>query len=221
MEQRKSPSEGQPSVASPAPPSWMHRARPYGPERRASMLEHMARARSLPQPQAATSPAAPQPSDQSGKDILSDFLGHTLVFGIVALLFQSPIPLYLGAFLFIDGERIERAFGKIGIRFDRDTIGPDIVKGFVSLFAWFALLASLRPSAPAWLATWIAPDASWSFIAGIALALAIIEAFAAGAMRRALPWLGLEISAESLTCSTIKLVVVVAVLACLVLLGSL
>ena len=170
MAQHKSPSDGQTGIASPAPPSWMHRTAPYAPERRARMLEHMARARSLPQPQAATAPA---PSRTSGTNILADAYGYAVLFGIIALLFQSRIPLYLGAFLFLtDGERIELALGMIGIRFEPDTIGPDIIKGFASLFGWFALLASLRASVPAWLAAWMPPDTSWSFIAGIAFVFA-------------------------------------------------
>ncbi|MEY9397072.1 hypothetical protein ABIF79_003447 [Bradyrhizobium japonicum] len=127
MAQRKSPSDRQTGAASPAPLSWMHRTAPYAPERRARMLEHMARARSLPQPQAATA----TPPRTSGMDIFGDAFGYTVLFGIIALLFQSRVPLYLGAFLFLtDGERIERALGTIGIRFEPDTVGPDIIKGF-------------------------------------------------------------------------------------------
>ena len=195
----------------------MHRTTPYAPDRRAKMLEHMARARSLPQPQAAMVPAPARPS---GIDILGDAFGYMVVFGIIALLFQSRVPLYLGAFLFFtDGERIERALGTIGIRLEPDTIGPDVVKGFVSMFGWFALLASLKGSAPAWLAAWMPPAESWSFIAGIAIVLAIIEAFAALAMRRALPWFGLRVRPDSLGWTAIKLVMAVGALALLVLLG--
>ena len=213
----KSPSDRQTGAASPAPPSWMHRTAPYAPERRARMLEHMARARSLPQPQAAT--ASPR---ASGMDILGDAFGYTVLFGVIALLFQSRIPLYLGAYLFLtDGERIEHALRAVGIRFEPNTIGPDIIKGFASLFGWFALLASLKDTVPAWLVPWIPPAESWSFLAGIALALAVVEAFATRALRRALPWLGLEIGAESPAWTTIRLIIAVALLACLVLLGSL
>ncbi|MCK1743008.1 hypothetical protein IVA80_19545 [Bradyrhizobium sp. 139] len=110
-----------------------------------------------------------------------------VLFGIVALLFQSRVPLYLNAFLFFtDGARIESALANIGIRFKPDTIGPDIVKGFASLFGWLALLASLRTSVRAWLAAWMPSDTSWSSIAGIAVVFAIVEAFAALAMRHAL-----------------------------------
>jgi hypothetical protein len=219
MARQKSPSEDQPGVASPAPPPWMQRATPHAVGRRAGMLEHMARARSAPQPQAAT---AREPSCAHGRDILGDAFGYAVLFGIVALLFQSRIPLYLGAFLFFtDGARIESALGTIGIRFEPDTIGPDIIKGFASLFGWFALLASLRASVPAWLASWMPPSESWSFIAGIALALAIVEAVATLAMRHALPWFGFQIRADSPTLSTIKLVIAICVLALLALLGSL
>lgn len=213
----KSPSDRQTGAASPAPPSWMHRTAPYAPERRARMLEHMARARSLPQPQAATAP-----SRMRGMDILGDAFGYMVLFGIIALLFQSRIPLYLGAFLFLtDGERIEHALGTVGIRFEPDTVGPDIIKGFASLFGWFALLASLRGSVPAWLAAWMPPDTSWSTIAGIAVVFATVEASAGLAVRHALPWFGFQIRPESLTATTIKLLMALGLLALLVLLGSL
>lgn len=181
------------------------------------MLEHMARARSLPR---AT--AAPGASPLAGKNILADACGYAVLFGIVALLFQSRVPLYLGAFLFFtDGERIELGLAKIGIRLEAGTIGPDIIKGFASLFGWFALLASLKASVPAWLAAWLLPDASWSFIAGIALLLAIVEAFATRAMRRALPWFGFQSRPDGLACATIKLVLARGVLALLALLVQL
>jgi hypothetical protein len=213
----KSPSDRQTGAASPAPPSWMHRTAPYAPERRARMLEHMARARSLPQPQAAT--ASPR---ASGMDILGDAFGYTVLFGVIALLFQSRIPLYLGAYLFLtDGERIEHALRVVGIRFEPDTVGPDIIKGFASLFGWFALLASLQGSVPAWLAAWMPPAASWSTIAGIAVVFATVEASAGLAMRHALPWFGFQIRPDSLTATTIKLLMALGLLALLVLLGSL
>ena len=215
MAQHKSPSDDQAGIASPAPPPWIHRSAAYAPERRARMLEHMARARSLPR---AT--AAPEPSQAAGTTIVSDAFGYAVLFGMVALLFQSRVPLYLGAFLFFtDGERIELALGKIGIRLEPGTIGPDIIKGFVSLFGWFALLASLKASVPAWLAAWMLPDASWSFLAGIALLLVIVEALATRAMQHALPWFGFERRPSSLACATIKLVMAIGVLALLVLLG--
>ncbi|WP_314950842.1 hypothetical protein [Bradyrhizobium cosmicum] len=220
MAQRKSPSDGQNGIAAPAPPPWMHRKAPYAPERRARMLEHMARARSAPQPQAATATAPSRVGALA--DILRDASGYTILFGVIALLFQSRIPLYLGAFIFFtDGERIERALGTIGIRLEPETIGPDIIKGFVSLFGWFALLASLKASFPTWLAAWIPTDTSWSTIAGIAVVFATVEACAALAMRHALPWFGFRIRPDSLTATAIKLLIAVSLLALLVLLGSL
>jgi hypothetical protein len=215
MAQHKSPPDDQSGIVSPAPPPWIHRSAAYAPERRARMQEHMARARSLPRATAAS-----EPSHTAGPNILADAYGYAVLFGIVALLFQSRVPLYLGAFLFFtDGERIELALGRIGIRLEPGTIGPEIIKGFVSLFGWFALLASLRASVPAWLATWMLPDTSWSFLAGIALLFAIVEAFATRAMQHALPWFGFERRPSSLACATIKLVMAIGVLALLVLLG--
>jgi len=215
MAQHKSPPDDQSGIVSPAPPPWIHRSAAYAPERRARMLEHMARARPVPRATAAS-----EPSHTAGPNILADAYGYAVLFGIVALLFQSRVPLYLGAFLFFtDGERIELALGRIGIRLEPGTIGPEIIKGFVSLFGWFALLASLRASVPAWLATWMLPDTSWSFLAGIALLFAIVEAFATRAMQHALPWFGFERRPSGLACATIKLAMVLGVLALLVLLG--
>jgi hypothetical protein len=221
MEQRQSTSDD-PSGASSAatPPGWMHRAAPYAPDRRAKMLEHMVRARSVPRPQAAI---AKEPSRASGWDILRDAYGYAVLSAIIALLFQSRAPFYLGAFLFLtDGERVESALATIGIRFEPGAIGPQIIKGFVSLFGWFVLLASLRGSVPAWLAAWMPPaELSWSFIAGIALAFAVVEAVATFALRRALPWFGLEIWFDSLTGKMVKLVMAIGALALLVLLRPL
>jgi hypothetical protein len=215
MAQHKSPPDDQSGIVSPAPPPWIHRSAAYAPERRARMLEHMARARPVPRATAAS-----EPSHTAGPNILADAYGYAVLFGIVALLFQSRVPLYLGAFLFFtDGERIELALGRIGIRLEPGTIGPEIIKGFVSLFGWFALLASLRASVPAWLATWMLPDTSWSFLAGIALLFAIVEAFATRAMQHALPWFGFERRPSGLACATIKLAMALGVLALLVLLG--
>jgi hypothetical protein len=211
MEQRKSTPDG----PSAAPPPWIQRATPYAPGRRAKMLEHMARARSQPQTQTVT---ATTRARTSGIDILGDAFSYVVLFGAIALLFQSRIPLYLGAFLFLDdGERIELALARIGIRFEPDTVGPDIIKTFVSLFGWFALLAALRAPAPAWLAAWMPPDTSWSFIAGIALAFAIVEALATLVMRHAWPWFGFQTRPNNLTWAAIKFAMAIGVLALLVL----
>ena len=86
---------------------------------------------------------------------------------------------------------------------------------------WFALLASLQGSVPAWLAAWMPPDTSWSAIAGIAVVFATVEASAGLAMRHALPWFGFQIRPDSLTATTIKLLMALGLLALLVLLGSL
>ncbi|WP_027531002.1 hypothetical protein [Bradyrhizobium sp. WSM3983] len=213
MEQRKSTADGQPGapLATTTPPAWMRRTAPCSPDRRAKMLEHMARARSAPQPQAAK---ATGPSRMSGWDILRDAYGCAVLSAIMAFFFQSRVPFYLGAFIFLtDGRRIECALATIGIRFEPGAIGPEILKGFVSLFGWFALLVSLRDSVPGWLAAWMPPvEPSWSAIAGFALAFVIVEALATRAMRRVLPWFGLEISSNGLTWAMIRLVLVIGAL---------
>lgn len=205
------------SGAAPQPPAWMHRAAPHAPGRRARMLAHMTRARSLPQRPAAAAQPKTQPRTSSplaaGMTIFGDACGYAILFGLIALLFQSSVPLYLGTFLFLgDGTRLERALGSIGIRFVPDTIGPEIVKGSVFWFAWIALLVSMRSSVPGVLAAWMPPAASWFWIAGIALALAIFDALAALTIRRAGPWFNLSIRPDGLAWTTIKTVVLVGVL---------
>lgn len=225
MEQRNSTSESQsgiPSVTT-TPPAWIRRTAPYSPDRRAKMLEHMARARSATQTQTAQTQAAKatEPSRTSGWDIVRDAYACAVLSAVFALFFQSRLPFYFGAFIFLtDGERIESALAMIGIKFERGAIGPQIVEDFVSLFGWFALLVSLRGSVPAWLVAWMPrAEPSWSFIAGIALGFAIVEAFAARVMRCALPWFGLEIRTDSLIWKVIKLGLALGTLALLVLHG--
>jgi hypothetical protein len=230
MERPESTSEGQAGVPSMAttPPAWIQRTASYSPGRRAKMLEHIARARSAPQPQAiqplaAQIQTATTPSRMTGWDILGDAYGYAVLSAIVAFVFQSRVPFYLGAFMFLtDGERIESALATVGIRFEPGAIGPDILKGFVSLFGWFVLLVWLRDSVPPSLATWAPPpEPSWSLIAGIALAIVIVEALAIRAMRLVLPWLGLEIRWDSLTGKIIKLVLAISALVVVALLTAL
>ncbi|WP_245444480.1 hypothetical protein [Bradyrhizobium sp. Y36] len=159
-------------------------------------------------------------SAKSATDLLGDVVGHIILLGVVALIFQSRIPLYLGAFVFLtDGERIERVLAMIGIRLESETIGADIVKRSAFWFGWFALLGSLKSAVPAWLAPWMPPAESWSSLAGIGLLLAVVEAIMALGMRRALPPLGVEISPNGLIWTTIQFAMAVGALALLVLAG--
>ena len=209
------------SAMTPGLPPWLSHPRQHPSDRRAKMLEHLARARSLPQRQPDFAPAAPVLPGRSTQDILGDVVGYAIVFGILALLFQSRIPLYLGAFVVLtDAERIEGALARIGIRLEPETIGPDIVKRSAFWFGWFALLAALKGSVPDWLAPWMPPAESWPFLAGIALLLAIVEALTALAMRRAVPPLGLQISPTGLMWTTIQFIMAVGALAVLLLVGS-
>lgn len=218
MEQHKSTLDaqsGDPPTAA-MPPAWMRRTAPHSPDRRAQMLDHMARAGSVSPSEGAK---AVEPPRMSGRHILRDAYGHAVLSAIIALLLHSRVPLYLGAFIFLtDVERIESALATIGIRFEPEAIGPEIVKGFVSLFGWFALLVLLRNSVPGWLAAWMPPaEPSWSVIAVIALAFVTVDALATRAMRRTLPWPGLEIRWDSLTWNVIKLVLAIGGLALLAL----
>jgi hypothetical protein len=217
MEQRKSTSEDPSGAASATtPPAWMHRPASYLPDRRTKMLEHMARARSVPQHQAAAAP-----SRKSGKNILADLIGHVVLFGMIAIFSMSVIPLYLGAFLFLaDDERIESAFASLGIRFDPDAIGPDLIKGFASWFGWIALLASLRASTPGWLAPLLPPSQSWAFIAAVAIALSVVEGLGSLAIRRARVWFGWEIRLDGQTFTMLKFLIAIGALVLAMLFGS-
>lgn len=223
MEQSKSTTDGHAPSATTTPPAWMQRTALYSADRRAKMLEHMVRARSVPRPQAAK---ATEPSRMNGWDILRDAYGYVVLSAIIAFILQSRVPFYLVAFIFLtDGERIESALAMIGIRFEPGAIGPEIVKGFASLFGWFALLVSLRDLVPGWLAAWMPPaKPSWSLIAFIALAVVTVEALATRAMRRALSWLGsswlgLELRWDSLAWKVIKLALAIGALVLLALHG--
>lgn len=88
MEQRDTTPKGHSGAALALPP-WLHRATP----------------------QAATA----QPSTRSrlapGLAVLGDAYGYAILFGIIALLFQSHIPLYLGALVFLtDGARLPEIY---------------------------------------------------------------------------------------------------------------
>ena len=200
----------------PALPTWLRHPRQHAPDQRARMLAHMAHVQSPPERQAALTPPLPERSGKAVADILGDAFGYIVLFGVIALLFQSRVPLYLGAFLFLtDGGRIESALGHIGIRFEPGTIGPDIIKGFAFWFGWFALLASVGASVPAWLTPWLPPAESWSFLAGIAVALALAESIAVQVMRRSASWFGFEIVPDGLIWMATKLAAVIGALALL------
>jgi len=108
---------------------------------------------------------------------------------------------------------------RIGSRLEPETIGADIIKRFPFWFGWFALLGTLKTAVPSWLAPWMPPAESWSSLAGIGLLLAVIEAFAALGMRRALPALCLKIGPNGLTWTTIQFVMAAGALALLMLFG--
>lgn len=223
MAQRNSEIEGSSgaSAMTPGLPPWLAHPGQHPSDRRAKMLEHMAHARSLPPGHADSAPAAPVLSGGSATDVLGDVMSHVVLFGVLALLFQSRVPLYLGAIVFlIGGERIESALAGIGVRLEPDTIGADIVKRSAFWFGWLALLGSLKGSVPVWFAPWMPPAESWSFIAGIALLLAFVEAYTALAMRRALPPLGLKTRPNGLPWTTIQFAMAVAALALPMLFGS-
>ncbi|WP_245305371.1 MULTISPECIES: hypothetical protein [unclassified Bradyrhizobium] len=220
MEQRESTSDGQSGAppTMPVAPPWLRHTTHHPPERRARMLDHMARARSAPQPQAATSSVAAEPSDKGAKEYVAHFIARMILFGLIGLVFQSRFPLYLGAFFFLtDGAFVEWVLRKAGIRFEPDAIGPDLVRCFVSWFGWGTLLASWKASAPVWLMPWMPPNGSWSFIGATALMLASVEAIASVIMRRVLPWFGLRIRPDSLVWTPIQLLVGLGLLAPLIL----
>jgi hypothetical protein len=122
-----------------------------------------------------------------------------LIFGVIAGLLRSRFPIHLGLFFFFTNEGlIERVLRKAGIRLVPGSPGATFVNAFVWLSGVLILFARWKDAAPAWLASWLPPNAPWSFIAGVALGLAVLEATSTAAVRRVLPWFGIEIPRDSL-----------------------
>lgn len=174
-------------------------------------------------PAAAPSEAsARSPRSQWGAlEYAVSFVFYMLFFGAIAGLLQSRFPIDLGLFFFFtDDELIERVLRKVGIRLVPDSLGATFVTAFVWVTGASILFAHWKDSAPAWLSSWLPPNAPWSFIAGAALGWAVLNTISMVFVRRVLPWVGIKIARDSLAWTLTEGLVGLAMLGLLFLLLS-
>lgn len=152
-------------------------------------------------------PAA-DPSEASARSLGSlwgamkhvvSFVFYMLFFGVIAGLLRSRFPIELGMFLFFTNDRlIEWVLRKVGIRLVPDSFGA----AFTMAFAWATgasiLFAHWKDSAPAWLSSWLPPDALWPLIFGAAMGWSVLGDISTAFVRRVLPWVGIKIARDSL-----------------------
>jgi hypothetical protein len=126
------------------------------------------------------------------------FMFYMLFFGVIAGFLRSRFPIDLGMFFFFTkDELIEWMLRKVGIRLVPDSLGATFVKAFVWMTGATILFAHWQDAAPAWLSSWLPPNAPWSLIAGVALGCAVLTAVSTAFVRRVLPWVGIEIARDS------------------------
>jgi len=126
----------------------------------------------------------PSPLRRDGKYFLGVLVVYLVFFGLVGLVFSSSLPVAFGAFLFLtDGELIDWALRKAGIRLVHGKLGPEFIKFFVFLIGLAVLVAAWKESAPAWLAPWLPSRVSWPDLAVAALVGAALSTAATTAKR--------------------------------------
>ena len=156
------------------------------------------RASSQGQPGQSSNPSGP--SRPGGLvefvEYVKRFISCMIFFGAIGFLFSSWFPVALGLFLFFtDGEFIDWALRKVGIRLVPDTLGSEFVKALVFVFGSWILITYWKDSAPAWLLPWIPPsDASWYLIGGAALFFAVLQIISVAVVRKLLPRFKIEIA---------------------------
>jgi hypothetical protein len=169
---------------------------------------------------AVASTRSPRP-EWGALEYLVSFVFYMLAFGIIAGLLRSRFPIDLAMFLFFTNDRlIEWVLRKVGIRLVPDSLGATFVKAFVWVTGASILFANWTDSAPAWLSSWFPSNAPWSLIAGAALGCAVLQAISTALVRRVLPWIGIEITRDSLAWTITESLVGFAMLGLLFLLLS-
>jgi len=149
------------------------------------------------------------------------FVCYMLFFGVIAGFVQSRFPIDLGLFFFFTkDELIEWVLRKVGIRLVPDSVGATFVQAFVWVTGASILFTRWQAAAPAWLSSWLPPDPPWSFVAGAALACAVLVAASTAVVRRVLPWFGVVIARGSLAWTLTEGLVGFAMLGLMVLLLS-
>jgi hypothetical protein len=121
-----------------------------------------------------------------------------LFFGLIAGLLRSRFPIDLGLFFFFTNDAlIEWVLRKVGIQLVPDSLGGTFVKAFVWMTGASILFTHWKDAAPAWLSSWLLPNAPWSLIAGVALGCAVLAAVSTAVVKRVLPWFRIEIARDS------------------------
>jgi len=178
MEQGGPITDGKAGTPAPAPnpPVWLRQATQPAPDRRRRMLEHIARHKFV-----AKRPARGATEDPPRAIVfLAKFIIYMVFFGFLSTLAGSRFPICLGLFLFFTSDEfVEWVLETSGIRLVPHTPGPEFIKVFVFTFGWGLLLGAWRDATPPWLMPWLPPNASWPFIARVALLLAAAAAIAA------------------------------------------
>jgi hypothetical protein len=166
--------------------------------------------------------SARSPRPQWGAlEYVVSFMFYMLFFGVIAGLLRSRFPIDLGMFFFfINDGLIEWALRKVGIRLVPDSLGATFVEAFMWVTGASILLANWKDSAPAWLSSWLPPNASWSLVTGVALGYAVLKAISTAFVGRVLPWVGIEIARDSLASTITEGLVWFAMLGLLFLLLS-
>ena len=109
---------------------------------------------------------------------------------------------------------------KVGVRLVPESLVATLISAFVWLTGASILLARWQGSAPAWLSSFVPPSpAPWYFIAGVALGCAALVTVSTAAVRRLLPWFGIEIAPGSVTWEITRGLIGLGIVGLLALLG--
>lgn len=162
--------------------------------------------------------AAPRPEGFSY--YVSKLIVDAVLFGVISALLSSPLPLLIGAILFLTNDGfIAWLLRPVGIKLVPDSLGANFISAFVFLYVSWTLLTHWKNSLPAWLSAWLPPNFSWTFVIGGALGAALLACVVAG-VTRLLSWTGIDVRPDSVTGATVRAVIAFGILGLLYLLLS-